>query len=419
MVRLRRILLALLGLAGVLSLVAATLAILGHARWGGAWWYFPAGPDYRLRCGQEALYRGDLAKVDQVVQRLEADGFPDHAHFLRGHSYLRQLRFDGAVGELNQIRADNEPIRIQAGVIFGLGFWSQNRLREAEHLLYYVVSKDPDNLEAHRGLATIYFDQGAKGLAVIHAREWVRLAPEDGNAWRFLGIIYSDFGDSNSWAADAFRHALGRNLGPEATEEVKLELAEVLAKQSESYGEALRVLDELDPEHARTQRALELRAECLWGLGRSADLPPLLDEGQRLYPNSTALLRTRALLSLYDNPQAAVAPLELAVRIDPQDRTSRFQLAQAYELLGRRAEASEQRRIHGESQKALEEMSELSKQLLDKPWDREIRLRLAAICEKLDKPAEAAMWRKAADNCPPAAAGERKSKEPGASVPAK
>jgi len=405
----------------VLSLVGGVLILLGHARWSGAWWYFPTGPDYRLRCGQEALCRGDLDKVNQIVVRLEADGFPDHAHLLRGQSFLWQLRFDLAVNELNHIRADNEPIRIQAGVIFGLGFMSQNRLREAEHLLLYVVSKDPDNPEARRGLATIYFDQGAKEFAVIHAREWVSLAPEDGNAWRFLAIMYSDFGDSNSWAIDAFRQALSRGLSLELAEEVKFELAELLVKQTD-FGEALNVLDQLTPEEAKTQRALELRAECLGKLPeRASDWSSLLALGLRLYPQSIGLLRSRAESSIATNQlELARADLELAVRLDPQDRVSHFLLSQVYELLGLRDKANEQRRLHNETQKLLEEMSELSKQVLDKPWDKEIRQRLAEICEKLDKQGEAAMWRKAAANCPPAPESEQKSKQaPGASAPPK
>jgi tetratricopeptide (TPR) repeat protein len=397
----KRLVLALAGLAGVLGLIAGALLLLGHGRWGGAWWYFPCGPDYRLRCGQEALRRGDLERTNQVVLKLEEDGFPDHAHLLRGQSFLWELRYDQAIQELNQIPASNEPLRVQAGVVFGLGFLSQNRLHEAEQFLRYVVSKDHDNVEAHRGLASIYFDQGAKGLAVIHAREWARLAPRDGMASCFLGVLYSDFGDSNSWAADAFREALRRGLSPEKAEEVKLELAEVLVKQTQGYGDALRTLDELAPEQSQTQRAFELRAECLWGLGLSSELESLLAEGLARYPKSNSLLCARALTVLAEDPKAALAPLELAVRLDPHDRAAHFHLAQAYELLGRRADAMEQRRLQMADQNLLEEMSELSKQALDKSWDAAIRIRLAEICDKLEKPVEAAMWRKAAANCPP------------------
>src|SRR5712692_334157 len=99
-------------------------------------------------------------------------------------------------------------------------------------------------------------------------------------------------------AIDAFRQALSRGLSLELAEEVKFELAELLLKQTD-FGEALNVLDQLTPEEAHTQRALELRAECLGKLPeRASDWYSLLALGLRLYPQSIGLLRSRAESSI-------------------------------------------------------------------------------------------------------------------------
>jgi tetratricopeptide (TPR) repeat protein len=407
MPNLRRVLFGLLCLAGVLGLAGA----------GGAWWYSTTRPEYRLRRGQEALRQGNADEAERLAVRLEADGYPDHAHLLRGEVFLRQLRIAQTVNEINQIREENEAIRIQGGIIFGLGFLSLQRPVEAERLLLYVVSKQPDNRDAHRGLAALYFDQGARELALRHIREWSRLAPEDSYPYRFLGIIYTDFGDSNAWAIDAFREALRRHtLRPQLSDEIvgetKQELAELLVKQTE-YVQALQVLDDFDSGRARSQRAVELRGECLRGLAQAAPLLALLDQGLKDFPSSGNLLRLRAMLHLEaDETKAAVALLEQALQIDRHDNASRYQLAQAYESLGQREKAVEQRRLMQQSQDALDAMSKLSAEAMSKPWDAALRYRLVEICEKLDKHQEAAMWRKAAAVCPPAPEAARPDSQP-------
>jgi predicted Zn-dependent protease len=398
------------GIVLVVGLAGAALAAVGSVRWGGAGWYV-RGADYRLKCGQEALHRDNLARAERIVQQLEAGGSEDHAHLLRGEIYLRQKRIPQAVQELNRIRQDNEKLRLEAALIFGLGFLSLDRPHEAEHLLLYVVQHQPDNLEAHRGLATLYFDQGAKSLSVQHVREWVRLAPNDGNAHRFLGVLYSDFGDSNPWAISSFREALRCGLKPELTEQVKLELAELHVKQTD-FAEALQALDGLAPEKAATQTAVELRCECLHGLNQVSELAVVLEQGLKDYPDSVPLLRLQALRLTETDPKAALAPLQHALVLSPHDPACRHQLAQVYEALGRSAEAKEQRRLQEQTRKMLDEMSKLSTDAIDKPWDAAVRIRLAELCAKLDKPNEAAMWRKSAAQCPPAPAGAAGTPKP-------
>jgi tetratricopeptide (TPR) repeat protein len=123
----------------------------------------------------------------------------------------------------------------------------------------------------------------------------------------------------------------------------------------------------------------------------------VLDRALADHPGTAELLRLRARIHLADQEfQPAVTLLQQALALDKHDHASRFQLAQALEFLGRRAEAAEQRRLGQQTQDDLAEVARLNRQILDNPWDAAAQRRLAAACEKLDRHDLALMWRRAA-----------------------
>jgi tetratricopeptide (TPR) repeat protein len=377
-------------LIGTVVLGIALGAVAGVS----AWWYHTTRPIYRLRQGQEALRHGRPDKAERLAQRLEGDGCFDHAHLLRGEAFLRTQQFELAIDEFKHIQ-DQGDLLVEASAIYGLTFFSVRRLAEAEKLLRYVVSKQPDHLDAHRGLAAIYFDQGALRLAVRHAKECARLEPHKGYPFWFLGIIYKDLGEHAS-ACEAYQEASKRELSRQQVDEVKEGLAEVLTLQKE-YAKALVIIEDCSASVSGKPKMLACRAECLWGLDRAAEAKLLLDKVLKEQPHSPELLRLRAKLHLSDNePQKASAFLEQAVRLDRHDYQSRYQLAQAYQMLGRPADAAEQQRLCKETQEYLTELTNLNEAIAERPWDAAVRTRLAEVCDKLDKPDLAAMWRRAA-----------------------
>jgi tetratricopeptide (TPR) repeat protein len=359
-----------------------------------AWWYHTTRPDYRLRQGQEALRQGRPDKAERLAQRLEADGYADHARLLRGEALLRERRFALAIAAFNQIQDQGE-LRVEASAIYGLAFLSVKRSWEAERLLRYVVSRQPDHLEAQRGLAAIYFDQGALRLAVQHAQECARLEPHRGYPYRFLGVIFKDLG-KYAEAQAAYQQALERELPAEQVREVQEGLVEVLVLQKQ-YAEVLAMLQEGVTWVKANPRMLAARAECLWGLDHGAQAKTLLDSALVEHPDSPELLRLRAKLHLSANePQSAATLLERALRLDRHDHLSRYQLVQAYQMLGRSADAAEQQRLLEQTQGYLAELTQLNAEITERPWDGAVRTRMAEICDKLDKPDLAAMWRQAA-----------------------
>jgi tetratricopeptide (TPR) repeat protein len=365
----------------------------------GLWWYRTSRPEYRLRKGQDALLGGDVGAATATADRLLASGYPDHAHLLRGQAYLRTGRLNAAIEEYNQIRDDNEEILAEASLIYGLGFLSLSVTDRAEKLLLHVASVRPDNVDARRGLVTIYYDRGAMTRAARQLEKWSELDDADGRPHRLLGLIYKDLAAYEP-AVRHYQAALERRLAPAVREEVIVELAEVFLKRTQS-AEALACLQEAKLTTAAAQvAASELRAAALYDLGRGSEavavLDPLLHEG----PASPRALRLRAQIHADNGEFAQAVPLlEKALQLDRHEPACRFQLALAYERLGRRQEAAEQRRLLKETQDLFSTLGDLNREADQKPTDEGVRRRLVEVCERLGKFELAQMWRRAADSC--------------------
>lgn len=391
MTRLRRHFLGLLGLALLAGLIGAA----------GFWGYRTTRPAYRLRQGQQALRRGDVAQAERLVERLEAAGYPAQAHLLRGQCFLRQGKLERAILEYNQIPHDQHELLAEASLIYGLGFLSLGYAAEAEKLLRYVVEVSPDDIEARRGLATLAYDRGSMVEALGHLTKWSELDDQDGQSHRFMGVIYKDL-MALVPAAEHYRKALAAStLAPRAREEAVLEFAEVLLQQTE-FAEALAYLDSCAFDVGGPPAALpELRAESLYGLGRGAEAAHVLDRARDAGSPSPRWLRLRAQLHADAGELKAAADLLLkALETDPHECPCRYQLAQVYERLGRRPEAAEQRRHLEQSQRLYTELSDLNQEALQKPLDAGVRRRLAAMCRQLGKLDLAQMWLRAAAACP-------------------
>ncbi len=402
-----------LSLVALLALAAGGVAVYGRVHWGDAGWYYHTDPDYRLRAGQDALRHDRLDRADEVAQAMEADGYKDHAALLRGQSLyaqgkaLYELRafdraeplFMKAVVELNKIK-DQDAIRRQAALTLGQACVFLGRPVDAEVSLRFVLQEDPDNVEAHRGLAAVYFDLGAMQPALAHFERVADLDPQDGRPFRTMALICKDL-DQNEQAVKYYEQALGRNLYNQSLRKIRLEWAECLLKLKRS-DEALRVLEPVEADPDDTQLAA-LKGEALWGLGRPADARAQVDRALAAHGHDVALLVLRAKLHLEaKETDRAVELLERATALDAHDFAARYQLVLAYRAQGQKARADEQQRLLDQTQKDLQEMTRLFKEATDNPWDPKPRLRLAELSERLGKPREAAQWRQAAALCPPA-----------------
>jgi predicted Zn-dependent protease len=143
----------------------------------------------------------------------------------------------------------------------------------------------------------------------------------------------------------------------------------------------------------------------LWGLGRSAEARQRIDGELRDHPNVVELLLLRARMHAGEGAFGEAVPLlERALRQNPHEHACRYELAQALQALGKRAEAAEQRRLLEETQAAMQERGRLIMQAGERPWDADVRLQLAALCDRLQMNEASALWRRSAGRCPPSLA---------------
>lgn len=372
-----------------LVVVATSALLIAVVAYSVRHWRQITDPDYRLKKGQEAARDGNYSEAIQYAERLEGDSQNDRALLLRGEILFHQGLFADALQTMNRI-ADRGAIRLQAAALQGECLINLGEVRGAEQVFLFVVSEDPRHVDAHRFLATIYYDQGDLLAAEAHLYAVAELDRNDARPHRLIGLIYKDFERFDD-AVVAYEESLRRNPQVAILPALRTELAECLLKKRE-YQRALELTEQIESE-----KALAVRAEALIGLDRRDQALLLLDEALVNHPGNSWLLRLRGeMFLLNDRAEDALKMLERAVAADSSDFRIRHQYALALERLGKSTEASVQHQKVKQIQALLTELTNLSKEAMGRPWDTGVRVRLAEICDQLGKPQMAAMWRNAA-----------------------
>jgi tetratricopeptide (TPR) repeat protein len=321
-------------------------------------------------------------------------------------------------------------------------------VREAAEVFTWVVQQQPDHLEAHRRLASIYYDLGVMILAIKHLEEVARLDPDDGRPYLVMGLINKDY-QRTGLAMDAYRAALQRRLAPEAKADAVKNLAELLIENGSKadYKEALDLLSRCPPPHDQKPIFLCLRAECLWKIpGRDPEATALVDAALRREPDLVRALLLRAEMDLdVEQPQGAVPLLERAARLEPYAPKIHERLARAYRLQGDRLApwaavqqanqvllhvasglgpgqatgsaipnlyefvrrqffyrpAEEHLKLHDVAEGYRNRLTQLHSEAMEKTWDDGVRYQIALLWLKMDQPSMARSWLQAALVCNP------------------
>ena len=375
----------------LLLFVLAALAAAG-------WWYRVTRPDYRLARGRDAIRVGDEWSVRRYADRLESSGHTDHAHLLRGEALHAAGQPAEALVAFNRIDP-NGPFRLRVAALAGRCLLELGELGEAHRVFAIVVAESPDDVDGHRGLAAIEYDLGRLEAALDHLRRVGELDAADSRQHRLIGLIHKDM-DRVEPAETAYREALRRRPSPAIDRQIRLELADVLAR-GRKFAEGLEVLGDILPgPTTEDPNAAVVRAECLRGLGRSREAAELLD-GARSADSGAAHHRLRGQLDQdLRRPAEALLSFERAVARDPFDYQARYLLGQAYAAAGRPDEAAKEFARVETLKKDLDRITDLTHEAMAHPRDAGVRLRLAKVCDDLGKPKLAAMWRRAAQAAP-------------------
>jgi tetratricopeptide (TPR) repeat protein len=355
-------------------------------------WQQVTDPDYRLKKGQEAARAGNFDEAEHYARLLENDQQTDRMQLLRGEIYFRQKDYAEALRAFNAIK-DKGPLRLEAIKFQGECLVNLGAVREAERVFQFVLSEDPGHIESHRFLAAIYYDQGDMPRALSHLNEVSRLDAGDARPHRLIGLIFKDF-DQIDDAIAAYEESLRRGPMAALAAEVRVELAECLIKRGKNE-RVLELVEGIDSEEA-----VAVHGEALLNLERTNEARTLLEDSLVRFPKHAVLLRLRAQLYISERKlDEAVTLLEQAIRLDAMDFRSRHQLALVLERMGKTAEAQKQHDQVKEIQKRLTELTNLTKEAMERSWDADVRLRLAAMYDQLQRPQLAQMWRNAAAAC--------------------
>ena len=375
--------------------LAATLLVAG-----GMWWWFrerQVSADYLLATGRSALAREDWDTVRQVVERLERAGYEPHSRLLRAEWLWSRGEVASALALAEGVQTEGR-LRIEAAVMVGKCLLALENRLEALRVLSWVVEQDADHVDAHRGLAALAYDLGQWYQAEWHLRRVAELDRQDPRPYRLLGLMYKDL---SRWeeAENAYRAAWERGVEGAMRVDIGLELAEVLLQRA-MYEEALTWTRTVTSENStQPTKTAQLRAEGLYGLGRWQEAVAELEAIPREQWTG-AMWRCRGRLHRdADQMPEAAACLEAAVRLDPNDVESWHVLGQVYESLNKKEAAMQARQRVEVIQKYLQQLTQLTHQAMERPWDSAVRRQLADLNEQLGHPELARMWRKAAAEC--------------------
>ena len=352
-----------------------------------------------LADGQKSVRAGDAAKAEGFADRLYASGHVEHAALLRGESLFRRRKFEQAESELAKVDGASS-LYPQAAVLFAHCRLESGDVITAQELLRGVLEDRPDDVEAHRGLAQVYFTLGANTRVVDELEEVARLDPTDTRPWMYKGGFYADIGLLIE-AVDAYEQALSRSVTPEQIGRARLGLAESLLK----FGQHMRAMEVLAglPETFRTDpTAIVFKADAVLRQGEvktARELIAPVVAGS--VPSAAALTIAGRVEFEAGDYERAVAFFERATVADAAYHEAHYHLAQALNRLGKTAAGAAQQKRADAIKADLQLMSQLVDGAGMRPWDAAVREKLADVSRRLGKEDIANKWARAAKMCQP------------------
>jgi tetratricopeptide (TPR) repeat protein len=367
-----------------------------------------------------ALERGDGARAEAVLLQLEGqEGCDSYVHLLRGALLMRRGADEAALDELARLEPEGN-VRGPALLLTAECLYRLNRLAEAESLMRRLAAEEPDNVDARRWLGAIYYDLGANDAAIVELERVIQLAPDDFRPHRLIGLMQLDF-ERYTDAVEHFQHARRLTPPPRIQDELLRDLGRCLIAQHQ-YHEALEVLEQAPIDAS----VLARRSECYWSLGDVPAAERLLSEACQMDPNARDVLylRARLLNESGDSVQAADS-LQHLLRQDPYDREAQYLLALVWRRHGDEDRYQHELARWQQLDTEYRRLVDLNSAAIRQPYDAELRVQLAEVCDALGKPELAASWRRAAETLRrpvpglhPAAADEPAADRSPASAPA-
>ena len=375
----------------VLSFVMVVSGLLVGAGLFASRFFLPTKPT--LVEGLRRVELADAEGVDLIEQALLRSGARDEAAVVRCAWLVRRARYQQALDRLTPDMIagplSQHVLRMAGECLFQLGQFDR-----AEPLLIQLVAEHPDEVDAYRALAAMYYDLGSSDLALKALGHVIRLAPFDYRPHHLTGVILTD-NENFTAAAKQFQLGLSKAPSEEARRVMQQELAQAMISLRDFQG-ALDALSDIQPSPATDTQ----RAECFWSLGDAQRAAQLVDDVLTNHPEHLNALKLKArFLEEAGQGKQAVKLLQQALVIEPFDLDARYQLVQLYGALGMNVERAAELTDYNRFRELQNRLIELNQQASSDPNAEAPRRELVDVCRELGRQKLADMWQKAAEYC--------------------
>ncbi|MFM7059541.1 MAG: tetratricopeptide repeat protein [Planctomycetota bacterium] len=360
--------------------------------------------------GLSALERRDYAQVRGIIGALESRRPPtEFADLLQATFQLRSNSHQSALQTLLALNLTG-PLRQDILLLSGEAFYRAGQLADARQALSTLLAEAPDCVDAHRWLASTWYDLGANIPAIHHLTEVTRLAPDDYRPHWLMGVMYRDF-ENFPEAIRHLRAAWDRNPPTEVRDLVGVYLSRSL-QADHQYEVALEFLKKCQPgpavqvETARAEFSLT-RVEVAEELLKKTSIPDEEQAGIDYFLLYGEILEARGDL------QQAVEKYASGAARFPFDEDLQYRFAIALKAAGDTSGSESAMAEWNRRNELKKRLVELNKTASEQPDNADVRRQLAEICRRMNRPQLAAMWEAAAVACGQRSGGAHRE-DPGA-----
>lgn len=357
------------------------LAILGRNQ----------APRQRLGRALQAMDAADWERVQyEYIALKNVRGYESQTGLLAGALRLQAGELDLALDEL-EFAAVHAETRVRALVLAGEALYAKDNFHLAERTLRAAVMIDADCIEAHRWLATAYYDIGLMNEALSHFQRVADLDPSDPRPHRIMGVLRMDHGNPSS-AADDLEESLRRDPHQIDADQIRLELAQC-QERLHRFHDAQRTLDACGESAGK----LALLASMRHAEGRADEAQRLARAALQLAAEQRLALLVLGKIAFDDRRFAdAVEFLSQAAEAAPKDHDIRYTLAIALRAGGQTDDAKRELEAAEALRRLRERSEELFRSALAEPANADLRYELGLLAEEVDMFALAESWFRAA-----------------------
>lgn len=363
-------------LAVALSSIIALVALCCHE-----------SPGQRLK---RALHAMDVADWERLQYQHAAlknvRGYESQAGLLAGALRLQAGELDSALDEL-EFAAVHPDTSVRALVLAGEALYAKDNFHLAERTLRAAVTIDPDCIEAHRWLATAYYDIGLMNEALAHFQRVADLDPSDPRPHRIMGVLRMDHGNPAT-AADDFEESLRRDPNQVDADQIRLELAQC-QERLHRFADAQHTLANCSESAGK----LALLASMQHAEGRAEKARRLAEAALELAPEQRLALLVLGKLAFDDlRFGQAVELLSQAAEAAPKDHDIRYTLAIALRAAGRAGDAKRELEAAEDLRRLRERSEDVFRDALANRYNADLRYELGLLAEEVDMFALAESW---------------------------